>query len=71
MRYRQENRPGVAEDMARVLARDGATVLTRDWNPLERRALEYKVYRRGVGMVLAIGAFDGSTERLVSFRPGR
>jgi hypothetical protein len=65
--YRQENRPGEAEDTARVLARDGATLLTRDWNPLESGAIEYKVYRRGVGMLLAVGASDGSVERLVRF----
>jgi hypothetical protein len=70
LRYRQENRPGEAEDTARVLARDGSTVLTRDWNPLERGSVEYKLYRRGVGMTLAVGTFDGSVERLVSFRPG-
>jgi hypothetical protein len=70
IRYRQENRPGEAEDTARVLARDWGTVLTRDWNPLEPRAVEYKVYRRGVGMLLAVGASDGSVERLVSFKPG-
>jgi hypothetical protein len=68
--YKQENRPGEAEDRARVLAREGDTLLTRDWNPLERGAVEYKVYRRGVGQILAIGAFDGSVERLVRFEPG-
>jgi hypothetical protein len=70
VRYKQENRSGEAEDTAQVLARDGTTVLTRDWNPLEPGAVEYKVYRRGVGMVLAVGASDGSVERLVRFRPG-
>jgi hypothetical protein len=68
--YKQENRPGEAEDTARVLARDGGTVLTRDWNPLEPRAVEYKVYRRGVGLLLAVGASDGSVERLVRFERG-
>jgi hypothetical protein len=68
--YKQEDRPGEAEDTARVLARDGATLLTRDWNPLERGSVEYKVYRRGVGVTLAVGAFDGSIERLVRFRRG-
>jgi hypothetical protein len=66
--YKQENRPGEAEDMARVLGRFGDTVLTRDWNPLQRGAVEFKLYARGVGLVLALGASNGDREELVSFK---
>jgi hypothetical protein len=62
--YAQERAPGVAEDRARVLSRDEQAevpaghftdvLLTRDWNPLEPKALEYKLYAKGVGLVLAL-----------------
>jgi hypothetical protein len=61
--YRQEYRPGVAEDRAKVLRRDATirvpfgtfrdAVLTLDTNPLERGAAEHKWYAAGVGMVAA------------------
>ena len=65
MQYRQEHYAGHAEDMARVLSRDEQAevpaghftdlLLTREWNPLEPKVLEYKLYAKGIGPVLAIG----------------
>jgi hypothetical protein len=70
--YRQEYYPGHAEDKARVLSLDDQaevpaghyrpTLLTKEWNPLEPRALEYKVYARGVGLVLEVGV-SGDLDR--------
>jgi hypothetical protein len=70
--YRQEHYPGHAEDMARVLSLDEQTqvpaghyrptLLTREWTPLEPKALEYKLYARGVGIVLELGV-SGDTDR--------
>jgi hypothetical protein len=79
--YKQENRPGAAEDTARVLSLDDQAevpaghfrrvVLTKDWNPLDPKVLEYKLYARGVGLVMAIGVSGGGDrEELVSFRRG-
>ena len=72
MQYRQEHYPGHAEDAARVLSLDEQAevpaghftdaLLTRDWNPLEPKVLEYKLYAKGVGPVLAIGV-SGSRDR--------
>lgn len=70
--YRQERAPGEAEDMARVVGRDGnvdvpagryADVLMVDeWNPLDPGVIERKSYARGVGLVL---------EEVVEGDPGR
>jgi len=59
--YRQEYRPGEAEDMARVVDQDtivkvpfgffGHTWLTEETNPLEPRVSELKFYARGIGVV--------------------
>jgi hypothetical protein len=79
--YRQENRPGAAEDRARVLSADeqaevpaghfDRVVLTKDWNPLEPKVLEYKLYAPGVGLVLALGVSGGGgREELLSFHRG-
>jgi hypothetical protein len=70
MQYRQEFLKGEAEDRARVLGRFGDTLLTKDWNPLERGAVEYKLYTRGVGLVLALGVSSGSREELMGFTRG-
>jgi hypothetical protein len=68
--YRQEHYPGHAEDGAKVLSRrEQAEVpfghfrrvlLTKDFNPLEPRMLEYKLYARGVGPVLEVAVSGGS-----------
>ena len=34
-------------------------LLTREWNPLEPKVLEYKLYAKGIGPVLAIGVSGG------------
>jgi hypothetical protein len=81
MQYRQEFLKGQAEDSARVLSIDDQVevpvghfkhvVLTKEWNPLEPKVLEYKLYARGVGPVLALTVSGGSDrEELVSFHRG-
>jgi hypothetical protein len=59
--YRQEYRPGVAEDMGRVLSVDDTVtvpaghfihcVTTEDWSPLEPAVRERKTYCPGIGVV--------------------
>ncbi len=82
MRYRQEHYAGHAEDAASILSLDERVevpagryddvVMTRDVNPLEPRALEYKFYARGVGPVLAVSVSGGADrEELVHLRGGR
>ena len=79
--YRQEYYAGKAEDRARIVSlREQAEVpaghyrpvlMTREWNPLERRVLEFKFYARGVGPVLAVSVSGGSDrEELVRFQRG-
>jgi hypothetical protein len=81
LQYRQEFLAGEAEDKARVLSVDDQAevkvgyfdhvVLTKEWNPLEPRVLEYKLYARGVGPVLALTVSGGGDrEELVSFHRG-
>jgi hypothetical protein len=81
-RYRQEHYPGHAEDGAKVLSRNEQAevpaghftrvLLTKDFNPLEPKALEYKLYGRGIGPVLELG-ISGDTARaeLVRYRQGK
>jgi hypothetical protein len=82
LRYRQEYYKGHAEDRARVVSlREQAGVpfghfrnvlMTREDNPLEPRALEFKFYARGVGPVLAVSVSGGSDrEELLRYRRGR
>jgi hypothetical protein len=69
-RYKQEDYPGHAEDGAKVLSlREQVQVpaghyrralLIKEFNPLEPKVLEYKLYARGVGPVLAVGISGGS-----------
>jgi hypothetical protein len=81
MRYRQEFWRGHAEDRARILSlSDQAGVpfghfrhvmLTEELNRLEPKVLEYKLYARGVGPVLALTASGGSDrEELVRYKRG-
>ena len=60
------------DDQAEVPAGHfGDALTTRDANPLEPKVLEYKLYARGVGPVLALSASGGSgREELVTFRRG-
>ena len=81
-RYREEDYPGHALDGARVMSRrEQAEVpyghfkhvlFTKNFNPLEPRSLEYKLYARRVGPVLELGV-SGDTDRseLVRFRRGK
>jgi len=81
-RYRQEHYPGHAEDGAKVLSRTeqaevpaghfSRVLLTKDFNPLTPKALEYKLYARGVGPVLELGV-SGDTDRaeLMRYRRGK
>jgi hypothetical protein len=80
-RYREEYYPGHALDGAKVLSRNEQAqvpaghfrrlLLTKNFNPLEPRSLEYKLYARRVGPVLELG-ISGDTDRseLVRFRRG-
>ncbi len=71
-RYAQEHFPGHAEDRAKVLSRSEQAevpaghyrhvLLTKEWTPLEPDVLEYKLYARGVGPVLALG-ISGDIDR--------
>ena len=80
MTYRQEYFEGEAEDAAAVLSVDEQAqvpfghfrevLLTKDFSPLARRVLEYKLYAIGVGPVLVLGVSGGADrEELVSFEP--
>jgi hypothetical protein len=69
MAYRQEYYKGEAEDNGQVLSVDeqvevpyghfGDAILTKDTNALEPKVLEYKLYARDVGPVLALGVSGG------------
>ena len=78
--YSQEYLEGEAEDAAGVLSLDEwaqvpfgtfrDVLLTREFTPLTPDVLEYKLYARGVGQVLALGVSGGaSREELVEFVP--
>src|SRR3954469_21134276 len=78
---RQEYLKGEAEDHFQVMRvgvpvsvpyrRFARTLLTKEWTPLERGALDHKFYARGIGTVLE-QTVKGGNERneLVSFRRG-
>jgi hypothetical protein len=80
--YRQEYYAGEAEDAATIMSLDEQAqppfghfrnvILTGDFTPLHPKVLEYKLYARGVGPVIALGISGGSDrEELVRFRaPG-
>jgi hypothetical protein len=80
-RYREEHYPGHALDGAQVLSRSEQAevpfghfkhvLLTKNFNPLEPKALEYKLYARGVGPVLEIGVSgDSDRAELTRYRRG-
>src|SRR4051812_38955571 len=78
---RQEYLKGEADDHFQVVRvgvpasvpyrRFASTLLTKEWTPLERGALDHKFYARGIGTVLE-QTVKGGNERneLVSFRRG-
>ena len=81
-RYREERYPGHAMDAAKVLSRGEQVqvpyghfrrvLMTKNFNPLEPKVLEYKWYARGVGPVLEIGVSGGSDRAvLLRYRRGR
>ncbi len=59
--YRQEEAPGEAEDMVRIVSLDAAITTaygtfahclqTEEWNPLEPGVVEWKYYAAGVGLI--------------------
>lgn len=78
MTYRQEYYEGEAEDLGAILSLDEQAqvpfghfrdvLLTKDFTPLERRVLEYKLYAVGIGPVLVLGVSGGSDrEDLLTF----
>ena len=78
--YRQEYYAGEAEDAAQILSLDeqaqvpfghfGDAMLVKEFTPLQPRLLEYKLYAKGVGVVLAIAVSAGSDrEELVRMIP--
>ena len=82
MRYRQEHYAGEAEDRGEVLSTEEQAevpaghftdvLLTKDTTRLEPRVLEYKLYAKGVGPVLVIGASGGAgREELVERTRGQ
>ena len=79
LQYRQEYLAGEAEDRARVLSVDEqvevpfghfeGALLTKEYTPVEPKALEYKLYAKGVGPVRVYGVSGGGgDEELLSFR---
>jgi hypothetical protein len=80
--YRQEYYAGHAEDRAEVLSVDEQTevpfghftgvLMTKDLNPLEPKVSEYKLYARGVGLLMAIGTSGGGgVEELLKVKHDR
>jgi hypothetical protein len=78
MTYREEYYAGHAEDRSKVLSLDEQAevpfghftdvLLTKDYTPLEPDVLEYKLYAKGIGQVLAQTVSGGSErEELISF----
>ena len=77
--YRQEYYAGQAEDRTAVLSLDEQAevpfghftdvLLTKDYTPLEPDVLEYKLYAKGIGQVLAQTVSGGSErEELISYK---
>ena len=72
--YRQEYRPGVAEDFAKVLQLDASTELpvgrytnvlvTEDTDLLDASKLEHKFYAPGVGYLGSTGTVNGHQEEI-------
>ena len=72
--YRQEYRPGVAEDYAKVVQLDATTegptgkytnvVVTEDTDLLDKAKLEHKYFASGVGFIASDGMVNGHHEIL-------
>jgi hypothetical protein len=75
--YRQEYYKGEAEDAAQVLSISEHVVVpygpfdhvlkTKDYTPLEPKAVEHKHYAKGIGQILAVTLSSGEREELVRF----
>jgi len=73
MKYKQEDAPGTAEDMGKVVGLDEVVAVpygtfegclkTAEWSLLESGPRDYKFYAPGVGLVLEIGG-RGRRERV-------
>jgi hypothetical protein len=81
-RYREEHYPGHAEDGAKVLSRSEQVevpfghfrhvLMTKNFNPLEPKTLEYKWYARGIGPVMELGvSLDHDHDVLLRYRRGQ
>ena len=78
-RYRQEYRPGVAEDMGKIVALHETVtvpngtyrdcVRTEDTTPLEPKVREQKFYCRGVGVVKEVESPRAGSELVAVERP--
>src|SRR5215203_6073178 len=79
MTYREEYYAGHAEDRSKVLSLDEQAevpfghftdvLLIKDYTPIEPDVLEYKLYAKGIGQVLAQTVSGGSErEELVSYK---
>ena len=74
-RYKQEDSPGVAEDMAKVLSLHATVDIdygtwdnalqTAEWSLVESGPRDFKFYVSGVGMVMEIGGRGSHEERTV------
>jgi len=75
LRYKQEDSPGVAEDMAKVLSLSATVDIdygtwdnalqTAEWSLVESGPRDFKFYVSGVGMVMEIGGRGSHEERTV------
>jgi hypothetical protein len=81
MSYREESKPGDAEDQASVLSTSAQAevpfghfadaVLTSNTSPLEPKVQEYKLYAEGVGPVIELLVSGGSGRTdLISYHAG-
>jgi len=71
--YRQEYRPGVAEDIAQVVNKSASVttpagtyspaVVTHDTDPLNPTKNEHKSYGKGAGLVKTVGFVNGHHEQ--------
>ena len=69
--YRQEFKPGEAEDLAEIVQVTDDRLTIKEWNPLEPDVVEEKVYERGVGQVEGHMTVGGQEDvELVEHRAG-
>ena len=77
--YRQEYKPGSAEDQATVLGTNASTTVpighltglleTRDFTRLEPRGDEHKLYAKGIGVVAEASVHGPDRSKLVRMKP--